>query len=373
LLHYMAAALPLRVGDWDAYEAVNQRFADAIADVLEDGDQVWIHDYQLLLVPALLRQRAPGTSIGFFLHVPFPSSEVFGVLPQRDQLLAGMLGADLIGFHTASYKRHFANTALRFLGAPTDLDRVRWDEREVEIGAFPMGVEAQAFANLAAVDEVRRRAQSYRQPGVRLIVGIDRLDYTKGIQRRLLAFEALLHHHPDLRGGIRLVQVAVPSRESVEAYRELRDEVDATVGRIQGEFATSSWSPIHYLYRNLSLEEIVALYRSADVLLVTPLRDGMNLVAKEYVASRPDEDGVLVLSEFAGAAAELSEALLVNPYDVDATADAVQLALEMTAEERQARMRRMHAWVREHNVYRWAGHLIDELSGVPETVFATAR
>jgi trehalose 6-phosphate synthase/phosphatase len=317
LFHYAVARLPQEVCDFDVYESVNARFAEAVASRYQPGDLVWVHDYQLMLVPRMLRERIPEARIGFFLHIPFPSSEIFRMLPQRERLLQGLLGADLVGFHTATYVRHFASSVLR------------------------------------------------------LLVGIDRLDYTKGIQRRLLAFEALLRRHPELRTRVRLVQVAVPSRENVEAYRELREEVDATVGRIHGEFATPSWSPIHYLYRNLSQDEIVALYRAADVVLVTPLRDGMNLVAKEFVASRPDEDGVLVLSEFAGAAAELSEALLVNPYDVRQTSDVLFRALTMPPEERQTRMAILRQRVMTYDVHWWARAFVARLERVGDTAAAS--
>jgi trehalose 6-phosphate synthase/phosphatase len=354
LLHYSVARLPAVVSDLEAYEAVNARFADAVAERWREGDVVWVHDYQLMLVPKLLRERIPGARIGFFLHIPFPSSEIFRVLPRRERLLEGVLGADLVGFHAPAYVRHFASSALRLLGAPTRVDRIAWEGRDVRIGVFPMGVDAARFDETARSEDVRALVESHRAAGMQLLVGVDRLDYTKGIPRRLLAFETLLRHHPELRERVRLVQVAVPSRENVEAYREYRDEVDALVGRIHGEFATPDWSPIHYLYRALAFEEVVALYRAADAALVTPLRDGMNLVAKEFVAARPDEDGVLVLSEFAGAAAELAEAVLVNPYDVEATAEAMHRALTMPADERQTRMVHLRARVARHDVHWWA-------------------
>jgi trehalose 6-phosphate synthase/phosphatase len=361
LLHYAVARLPPVVEDFDAYEAVNAKFAEAAAARYRPGDVIWVHDYQLLLVPQMLRERLPDARIGFFLHVPFPSSEIFRVLPRRERLLAGMLGADLVGFHAPAYVRHFASAALRLLGASTHVDRIEWEGRKVRLGAFPMGVDAARFDAAARSEDVRALVESHRAAGTQLLVGVDRLDYTKGIPRRLLAFESLLRRYPELRERVRLVQVAVPSRENVEAYREYRGEVDALVGRIHGEFATPGWSPIHYLYRSLAFEEVVALYRAADVALVTPLRDGMNLVAKEFVASRPDEDGVLVLSEFAGAASELAEAVFVNPYDVDASADAMHRALEMPAEERQTRMVHLRERVARHDVHWWAGAFLSAL------------
>ncbi len=361
LFHYAVSRLPLDVADFDAYDAVNARFAEAVAERYEPGDLVWVHDYQLMLVPQKLRALVPEAVIGFFLHIPFPTSEIFRLLPHREALAAGLLGADVIGFHTAAFVRHFASTALRILGAPLQLDRIPWQGREVRLQVFPMGIDAQRFSRRAGSKAVLRLVSSHRATGERLLVGIDRLDYTKGIPRRLMAFEALLRAHPELREKVRLVQVAVPSRANVEAYRELRAEVDALVGRLHGEFATTRWSPIHYLYRGIDEDEIVALYRAADAVLVTPLRDGMNLVAKEFVASRPDEDGVLVLSEFAGAAAELSEALLVNPYDVEQTAATIHRALTMDADERRMRMQVLRHRVLSYDVHWWARSFVRQL------------
>ncbi len=361
LFHYFVQRLPPEAADFDVYEAVNERFAAAVVARYQPGDLVWVHDYQLMLVPALVRERIPDARIGFFLHIPFPSSEIFRILPQRERILEGLLGADLVGFHAAPFVRHFASAALRILSTPTEVDRIRWRGRPVRLGVFPMGIDAAQFSALAETPEVLARAAAHRADGNALLVGIDRLDYTKGITRRLAAFEVLLRKRPALRGKVRLVQVAVPSRENVGAYRELRDEVEAAVGRIAGEFATSSWSPVHYLYRGLSQAEVVSLYRAADAVLVTPLRDGMNLVAKEFVASRPDGDGVLVLSELAGAAAELSEALLVNPYDLERTADAYERALTMPADERRARMEILRHRVLTYDVHWWANALISRL------------
>jgi trehalose 6-phosphate synthase/phosphatase len=368
LFHYSVARLPMHVRHFEAYRTVNARFADAVASHYQTGDLVWIHDYQLMLVPQMVRDRVPGARIGFFLHIPFPSSEIFRLLPQRESLLEGLLGADLLGFHTAAFLRHFASSVLRLVGATSDVDRIRWHGRDVQLGVFPMGVDAATFADVARSPETLAVAQQHRSAGTQLLLGIDRLDYTKGISRRLLAFEMLLRRHPEMVGRVRLVQVAVPSRENVDAYRELREEVDALVGRIHGEFATPDWSPIHYLYRGLSVPEITALYLSADAMLVTPLRDGMNLVAKEFVASRTDEDGVLVLSEFAGAAAELSEALLVNPYDIDRTAETIFRALTLSRGERQTRMSLLRQRVTTHDVHWWARSFVGRLESASTEV-----
>jgi trehalose 6-phosphate synthase/phosphatase len=361
LFHYSVARLPLEVRDFETYEAVNARFADAVAARAQPGDLVWVHDYQLMLLPQMLRERLPDARIGFFLHIPFPSSEIFRLLPHRVRILEGLLGADLLGFHTATFVRHFASSVLRLVGLTTEVDRIQRGDREVRLGVFPMGIDAASFERSARSADVLARVTAHRARGEKLLLGVDRLDYTKGISRRLLAFERLLHAHPELRERVRLVQVAVPSRENVGAYRELREEVDALVGRIHGEFATPSWSPVHYLYRGLPPDEIVALYRAADAVLVTPLRDGMNLVAKEFVASRPDGDGVLVLSEFAGAAAELAEAIHVNPYDVEATAEALHRALHMPADERRTRMEGLRRRVVTHDVHWWARAFVARL------------
>lgn len=362
LFHYATAQLPLEVRDFDAYEAVNERFADAVAAAWLPGDRIWVHDYQLLLLPELLRRRLPRARIGFFLHVPWPSSEVFRLLPQRERVLRGLLGADLIGFHTPSYLRHFASALLRLLGLQVDIDTLSWRGRRVHLGVFPMGIDAAAFAAMALEPEVRKEVESLRgETGSRLLLGIDRLDYSKGLLRRLAAFERLLAEQPELRGRVRMVQIAVPSREDVDAYQMLRRQAEERIGRIHGAFATPQWVPVHWIYRALERAEIVALYRAADVMLVTPLRDGMNLVAKEFVASRTDEDGVLVLSELAGAAGELAEAIHVNPYDVAGTAEGLARALALPAEERRARMRAMRERVFTWDVARWADRFLRAL------------
>jgi trehalose 6-phosphate synthase/phosphatase len=363
-LHYMINQLPLEVPDFDLYEQVNRRFAEAAVATYRPGDLIWVHDYQLMLVPQMIRERIPQARIGFFLHIPFPASDVFRILPFRERLLAGMLGADLVGFHTAAYMRHFAAAALRILGVAIDVDRMRWEQRVVRAGVFPMGVDAADFARLSESEVVTTKVAELRSesPGSPLLmVGLDRLDYTKGIPRRLLAYEHLLRQHPELRGRVRLVQVAVPSRTKVDRYQEFRSQVDTLIGRIHGQFATPSWVPVHYLYRGLPREDVVALYRAATVMLVTPIRDGMNLVAKEFVASRTDEGGVLVLSEMAGAANELAEAVHVNPYDVPGSAEAYYRALTMPEDERHTRMRALRRRVFSYDVQRWSQAFLQRL------------
>ncbi|MEP7174911.1 MAG: bifunctional alpha,alpha-trehalose-phosphate synthase (UDP-forming)/trehalose-phosphatase [Gemmatimonadales bacterium] len=365
LFHYLVDQIPLQVSDWDGYVEANEAFADVVAAHYRPGDMIWVHDYQLFLLPGLLRDRLPGARIGFFLHIPFPSEELFRTLPARDRILRGMLGADLVGFHTPAYLRHFATALTDILGLSVEIDRVQLIGRQVRLGVFPMGVDAEAFAKLAADPAVAGEAQTIRGDGsVRILVGVDRLDYTKGIPRRLLAYERMLHTHPDLREKVRLVQVAVPSRTNVGAYQDFRALVDGLVGRINGAFGTPRWVPVHYIFRGLSEGDLVALYRAADVMLVTPLRDGMNLVAKEFVASRTDGDGVLVLSEFAGAAWELPEALQVNPYDVEGAAEVFFRALTMPAEERRARLAPLRTRVHNFDVHRWVASFLEQLASV---------
>lgn len=366
LFHYLLDRIPPTSHEWDIYRSVNEKFADAAARAWTGPeDLVWVHDYQLVLVPEMLRARVPGARIGFFLHIPFPASEVLRILPWREQVVEGLLGADLVGFHTHTYRSHFSSSVLRILGIPTQGDSIYTGGREVRLGVFPIGVDSAAFTSHAEDPTVQREATGFREEarGERILLGIDRLDYTKGIPRRLLAYERLLEREPRWRGKVRLVQIAVPSRDQVPSYQEYRRQVDEMVGRINGIFGTVDWTPIHYVHRSLDARQVVALYCAADVMLVTPLRDGMNLVAKEFATCRTDEDGVLVLSEFAGAAAEMGEALQVNPYDIDAMAQAYSDALEMPEEERRVRMRALRGRIAARDVHHWAQSFIGALEG----------
>ncbi|HEX6643777.1 MAG TPA: bifunctional alpha,alpha-trehalose-phosphate synthase (UDP-forming)/trehalose-phosphatase [Gemmatimonadales bacterium] len=365
LFHYQIERIPADPRHWSTYAAVNARFAQAVADAWRPGDDIWIHDYQLLLLPALLRRRLPDARIGFFLHIPFPAMEVFRILPWRAEVLGGMLGADLLGFHTDSYAAHFAESAAVLLGAEVGERHVVWQDCDARVGAYPIGIDAGRFEELARRRTVQRESESLKRgPGLRIIAGVDRLDYTKGIPRRLLAFERLLKRHPELHGKVQLVQVVVPSRTGVRSYREFRTQVDAAIGNINGAFGTALWTPVAYQYRSLGEDELSALYAAADVMLVTPLRDGMNLVAKEFIASRIDDDGVLVLSEFTGAAAQLPEAVLVNPFDLDGTAAAIYRALTMPREERRRRMQALRATVAGRDATWWASAFLADLRSV---------
>lgn len=362
LLHYQTERLPISPEHWETYAAVNARFAERVADVWRPGDDIWVHDYQLLLVPLLLRRRLPDARIGFFLHTPFPAADVFRVLPWRRQVLEGMLGADVVGFHTQAYADHFQASVRAILAAATNGGRVQHERRTVLVKAYPIGIDAARFEALAQRPAVKAEAEALAGDGDhRLVAGVDRLDYTKGIPRRLLAFERMLEQHAEMHGKVRLVQVAVPSREGVQSYREFRTQLEATVGRINGTFGTPSWTPVSYAYRSLDENGLSALYLAADVMFVTPVRDGMNLVSKEFIASRADLGGVLVLSEFTGAAHELSEAVLVNPYDVEGTAEALYRALTMPSAERRRRMVALRAQVFEGTAAVWAAAFLSDL------------
>jgi len=355
LFHYFVGQTQIDSATWRAYERVNERFAQVAAEASDDEALVWVHDYQLLRVPHHLRRLAPRRRIAFFLHVPFPAADVLRVLPWSRDLIQGMLASDLVGVHIRSYADHVLTCAERLLGCEVDRGAglVRFEGREVSVEVHPISIDVAEIERLAA------RAAPGGDATVAEILGVDRLDYTKGIHERLLAIERLLERHPGLRRRIAFTQVLVPSRERVAEYGELKREIDETVGRINGRFSERGWSPIRYLVRSLPPAELVALYRQADVALVTPLRDGMNLVAKEYVAAQLDDDGVLVLSEMAGAADELQEALLVNPFDVDEVADALHRALQMPLDERRARMSALRHRVRANDVRVWVERFLD--------------
>ena len=364
LFHYLLDKVQLDAEtDWSAYQQVNRRFAETVAAEYRAGDSIWVHDYQLALVPGYLRALLPEAPIGFFLHVPFPSADVFRILPWREEILRGLLGADLVGFHTSSYRHNLAHAAALVLGVELGTDALVVDDRVVRIGVHPISIDTRTFASAAADPDVASELERLRAEtaGKRIVLGIDRLDYTKGIPRRLLAIDRLLSMDPSLRDGVHFVQVAVPTRERVDAYGELRRTVNELVGRLNGHHGTPTGAPIQLLYRSIPFEQLVALYRAADVMLVTPLRDGMNLVAKEYVASRNDQRGVLVLSELAGAAAEMPEALTVNPYDLSATAAAIAQALRMSPREQEVRMDAMRRRLFQNDVHAWAARFLADL------------
>jgi len=367
MFHYLLDKVRLDADlDWDAYASVNERFATAVAETAEPDDLVWVHDYQLMLVPKMLRELRPDLRIGFFLHIPFPAHEVFRILPWRESLLQGLLASDLVGFHTSDYQDHFATCTIKMLGAEETSVGVHYKGKTTCLSHYAIGIDADAFSALAANPLVQQRAAQIRHDigGRKLLVGVDRLDYTKGIPRRLLAFERFLEQHPQAKDEVLLLQAAVPSRQGVEAYSQFRKQVDEIAGRINGQFGGPTRVPIHLLHQALPFEELVALYCAADTMLVTPLRDGMNLVAKEFCATRNDDSGVLVLSEFAGAAAELKGSLLVNPYDIGSVAGAIERTLQMDPREVGLRMRALRRRVFQGNVHRWAADFIRDLEDV---------
>jgi len=343
---------------WAAYVAVNRRFAEKAAAVAEPGDVVWVHDYQLQLVPAMLRDLRPDVRIGFFLHIPFPPVELYSRLPWRAPIVEGLLGADMVAFQTRKDAQNFAAAARRYGGVRgADWRRLRHDGRDVRVDRAPIGIDVATFQRLAAQEEVHRIAYDLRrQTGnpKRLVLGIDRLDYTKGIDVRLRAFQTVLERESLTPEDVQFLQIAVPSREAVPLYQETREEVERLVGQINGENARAGLPVVHYLYRSFEPDDLVGAYLAGDVMMVTPLRDGMNLVAKEYVASRSDDTGVLILSEFAGAAEQLRQALIVNPHDVDQVAATLAEALQMDEKEQRRRMRALRRVVTKSDVFEWA-------------------
>lgn len=368
LLHYQLDDVRLDAdAEWRGYREVNQRFADEIAAVWREGDLVWIHDYPLALVPELLRRRLPHARIGFFLHAPFPAADVFRLLPWREEVLRGMLGADLIGFNTAVYRSNFARATSTVLTLDFDLDTLRWADRRVQLGVFPVGVDLDELSTADDGAGPIRKELDGSGPPHQIVLGIDRLDRSKGILRRLHAFSRLLDEDRGAATRVKLIQVVLPAGDSAEPGAELRTAVNELVGRINSRHGTPSSAPIHFLNRELSRSELLALYRTTDVMLVTPLRDGMNLVAKEYVAARTDGRGVLVLSEFAGAAEELREALVVNPYDIGAVMRSLRSALAMPEDEQRLRMASMRSQVMRQDVHAWHRAFVECLETVTPT------
>ncbi|SDG40389.1 bifunctional alpha,alpha-trehalose-phosphate synthase (UDP-forming)/trehalose-phosphatase [Psychroflexus sediminis] len=375
LFHYFIEYTEYNPESWEVYKSVNQKFADTVLEQVNEGDNVWIQDYQLLLVPAMVKAKRPDISIGFFNHIPFPSYEIFRTFPKRKELLEGMLGADLIGFHTYDYERHFLSSVKRILSLDVSFNKITYDNRIIRVDSFPMGIDYEKFEN-AALDhnqmnegdksEIQKRLDQHLQneDGIKMILSIDRMDYTKGIPNRIKAFEYFLRKYPQFQEKIRLIMLAVPSRSQVPQYQKLKQETDELVGRINGEYSTVSWTPIWYFYRALPFENLIDLYTSSDVALITPVRDGMNLVAKEYVATRTRKDGVLVLSEMAGASIEMNEALLINPFNFEEIADSIKQALEMPKAEQKQRMQALQNRVSRYSVKKWANEFMNSLDQV---------
>ena len=375
LFHDMVSRCDFRPDFWPAYQAVNEKFARTIAERTNPHDLVWIHDYHLMTAASELRKLGVARHTAHFLHIPFPPPDVFMHLPWREQLIAGMLGHDFCGFQTQRDLVNFIE-CVRKSHPKAELERdgstglVRFNGRETRLLVCPISIPYQDFLDRAISDEVSEIVANIRArlPGRRLILGVDRLDYSKGIPERIEAFAVALQHHPELRGAVTLLQVVVPSRTNVEEYRDLKNEIDRLVGHVNGRFAVANWTPIQYIFRSIPPNELLAYYRVADVALVTPLKDGMNLVAKEYCACSLEDDGVLILSEFAGAADELGHAaLLVNPHDAEGTAAAIHNAITMKVGERRTRMRQLRSQIRESDVHAWMAKFL-RASGFPGDV-----
>lgn len=364
LFHYFPSYASYATEYWEAYLSVNRKFAAAIAAVAAPGDTVWVQDYQLLLVPQMVREQVPGVRIGFFQHIPFPSYEVFRMIPWREELLRGMLGADLIGFHTFDDVRHFMSAATRIVNVSSTANELLLEEeRAVVVDAFPMGIDYDKYRDKVFSLQTKRNEHKLHQlmGDKKLMISIDRLDYSKGIPQRLEAFRLFLKKYPAFREKVIFLQLVVPSRDQVKHYAALKEEVNRLVSEINAAYGTLSWQPIHYFYRSFPLEMLSALYATADIALVTPLRDGMNLVCKEYIASRVYKTGVLILSEMAGASRELYEALIINPTDKEQVADAIHEALTMPEEEQIRRMELMQHTVRKFNIQHWIDNFMDKL------------
>lgn len=366
LCHYFVQNIEFNQDNWKSYVAVNHKFAEAVAEQLEPDDVIWVHDYQLMLVPGMIRKQFPRCTLGFFQHIPFPSYEIFRMLPWRRRLLKGLLGADYIGFHTYDDMRHFLSSVSRLAGISYTRNQVYCKNRLVEADSLPMGIDYDKFHETAKSEATTKRMNRYRQllGNQRLILSVDRLDYSKGIPQRLEVIEAFFEKYPRYIGKVSLIMVVVPSRDQVPSYQNLKETVDELVGRINSRFGKIGWIPIHYFYRSYPFTSLSAFYRMSDIAMITPMRDGMNLVCKEFVASRVSGDGVLILSEMAGAAKELSDAILVNPNDKKQMVKALHQALQMPLEEQRMHMTLMQEVVKKFNVFNWVKLFFNRLSEV---------
>ncbi|MFA6677176.1 MAG: bifunctional alpha,alpha-trehalose-phosphate synthase (UDP-forming)/trehalose-phosphatase [Bacteroidales bacterium] len=373
LFHYFAQVADFSELDWQMYVSVNQKFADAALKVLEEGDILWIHDYQLMLVPQMIKEKLPNITIGFFLHIPFPSFEIFRMLPWRKEILNGILGADLIGFHIYDYQRHFFSCVRRLLGYDTSFNQIFVGDRVILVDTFPMGIDFNKYET-AAIDFCKsgkhdfisneQKRISKNRNDVKLILSIDRLDYTKGLILRLKAFNRFLTKYPSQVGKVSLIMLVVPSRKAVDSYKKLKRQIDELVGNINGKYGTLNYRPIIYFYRSLPFESLVELYSSCDVAFITPNRDGMNLVAKEFVACRTNDEGVIILSEMTGAAKEMGEAITINPFNQEMVADSIMEAISMPLEEQKIRMTVLRERIKKYNVFTWATDFVEKLNKV---------
>ncbi len=371
LFHYFPNHASFDNEFWDEYKNFNKTFRDEVLKIIKPGDVVWIHDYHLMLLPEMLREKVDNP-IGFFLHIPFPSFEMYRLFPResRDGILKGLLGSDLIGFHTHDYAQYFLRTVLRILNIDNHMGTIDLPSRIVKVGTFPMGIEFDKFYNMD-VSPLRSDKPGPDKP--KIVLSVDRLDYTKGIVNRLQGFKMFLENNPRWHGKVIMKMILVPSRTGVTAYNKIKRNLDELVGNINGNFGTENWMPIVYHYTSYPHKELIANYRMSDVSLITPLRDGMNLVAKEYVASLQDQKGVLVLSEFTGAAKELSEAIIINPHNISEIADGIAEALNMPEEKQKNRNERMQKRLKRYNVTRWANDFVDNLLDINRESIIAAK
>jgi len=364
LFHYFPSFASFDAKQWETYKAVNTRFAKEVLQHTGEEDTIWIHDYQLLLLPALIREKRPGARIGFFQHIPFPSPEIFRQLPWRDALLKGMLGADLIGFHTESDGDYFKSAVRNFVGdALVSGESITVGGRKARVGTFPMGIDYERYSEMAKTAATQRSERKIRRltGNKQLIISVDRLDYSKGITERLKGYDRFLEQHPEFYEKVQFLQLVVPSRDNVKQYALLKEDINRQVSEINARRGSFDWQPVCYFYRAVPPDMLSALYTSAAVALVTPLRDGMNLVSKEFIASRLRQDGVLVLSELAGAARALTQAVTVNPFNIQDIADAIYQSLTMPLDEQQRRMRSLQLTVKRNDVRYWADAFLEQL------------
>ncbi|MCK4747792.1 MAG: bifunctional alpha,alpha-trehalose-phosphate synthase (UDP-forming)/trehalose-phosphatase [Bacteroidales bacterium] len=376
LFHYFTENVTYSEVSWKAYVKINRLFAEKILRIINDGDILWIHDYHLMLLPQMIRDQKPGISIGLFIHIPFPSFELFRLLPWRQEVIEGMLGADLIGFQIYDHVRHFMSSVRRLLGVDSVFNRISIGERTMKVDVFPKGIDYDRFRNRALSihshqvkpSVIQEEMKLFKESGQleKLIISIDKLDYTKGIPQRIRAFERFLQTYPEYLGKVSLIVQAIPSGETSESFFNLKSKVDELVGRINGNYGSITWTPVRYMNQEFSMDERIDLYSLSDIALILPLRDGMNLVAKEFVASRHNGLGVLILSELAGASKELHEALLVNPNNLDDIAEAIRTAIEMPEEEQVRRNKVMMQRLQRYTVERWANEFMKNLEGVKE-------
>ncbi|PLB45526.1 alpha, alpha-trehalose-phosphate synthase 2 [Aspergillus steynii IBT 23096] len=369
LLHYHPGEIVFDEAAWDAYREANGLFAETIANEAREGDLIWVHDYHLMLLPELLRERLrqlgkQNIRIGFFLHTPFPSSEIYRILPVRSELLHGVLQCDLVGFHTYDYARHFLSSCAHILGLVTTPSSVQLEGRSVHVSAFPIGIDPEKFTEGLKSPKVQNRIANIESKfqGTKLMVSVDRLDYIKGIPQKLHALEVFLSNHPEWVGRVVLVQVAVPSRQDVEEYQNLRAVVNELVGRINGKFGTVDYMPIHFMHKSVSFDELIALYSSSDACIVSSTRDGMNLVSFEYIATQERRKGVLVLSEFAGAAQSLNGSIVVNPWNTEELASAYHEAVSMTEDRRANNFAKLNKYISKYTSAFWGKSFVAELS-----------